>query len=145
VKAVDVKLHPSWRKRFALLAMMLVPVAGTLVLMSMRSFAAGATGPGQIYLLLSLAAFASVAYFPVFARRWATRLDEAGVTLRSGRFFPWAHFKGMQRVRRGEVPVRYELKFQEGTAYVLPLMLENGSAVQAAIEELETLKKIRKA
>jgi hypothetical protein len=76
-------------------------------------------------------------------RRWAKIFDDAGVTRRDGRKFPWHDLKDIKyvhvRLKSGQQVLNHiELIFAGGKAMVFYLMLENAGEVMRLVESLKS-------
>jgi hypothetical protein len=74
-------------------------------------------------------------------RRWVRRMDEHGVTLRSGRTFAWRDFRGVEtrlieNLKPRIVVNHYDLVFTTGRAGVFFRMAANEDEVELVVDRL---------
>jgi hypothetical protein len=130
--AIEAKTSPAYWRRIAIL-WALFAIMGLAISATARKPAQGLFG---IALALAPAAM-------LWRRRatWVARLDDEGVTLRSGKRLPWSELERVTDVhaRRGaaEWHSHFELAFKRGRARVFDRMLANADEVVGAIRARE--------
>jgi hypothetical protein len=143
MRPIDVRTASAYWTRVGCLAVIFGGIAAVMVVMGVKSLSSPYGSAAARWLIL-LGVAVLVVPFLVLAKsrlKWAARFDANGVTIRSGRLYPWPELQSVAEVRTryGQIN-RYELVFRGGRARVFHLSIANAAEVMPVLAALRAGK-----